>query len=87
MTSREDRRRELEDELAALEAEDDDSDQVTVTRRGGDSFTGSWRRALKVAESWGVDLVPKAAPEGKGKPKSGDGDGDTVRRFSGRRIS
>jgi len=86
MPSRDEQRAALEAQLAALD-DDDDTDEVTI-RRGDDSFTGSWRRAVEVAASWGFSLKkpPAADPEsepGKGKDKGGPAE---VRRFAGRRI-
>jgi hypothetical protein len=52
------RRAELEAELAAAD-EDDDSDEVTIGRADGTSFTGSFKRALQLGY---VSLpAPKAA--------------------------
>lgn len=78
MASKDERRAELEAELAALD-DDDESDEVTVKRPDGSSFTGTFRRALQLG------LVAKTEPKpAKDKP---DTEGDTVKRFtSGRRT-
>ena len=77
------RRAELEAELAALDDDDDDTDEVTISHQG-QSFTGSWKRALSVAAAWGVKLVadPPADKEPDAKVKSTA----EVKRFAGRRL-
>lgn len=79
MASKDERRAELEAELAALD-DDDESDEVTVKRPDGSSFTGTFRRALQLG------LVAKTEPKPAKDAKDGD-TGDTVKRFtSGRRT-
>lgn len=90
MAGKDERRAALEAELAALDADDDDDDEVTI-RRGDDSFTGSWRRAVQVAKTWGYSLIPvdvDQPAESGTDAKGGKGKGGTaeVRRFAGRRI-
>jgi hypothetical protein len=58
-------RAELEARLADDDA-DDESDEVTVARPDGSSFTGTFRRALQL----GLVSLPKADDDkGKGKPR------------------
>lgn len=72
-------RAELEARLAA-DDEDDESDEVTVKRADGSSFTGTFKRALQLG------LVAKPEPKTPAKDKS-DGEGGEVKRFtSGRRT-
>lgn len=65
-------KRELERMIAEGEYDDDDdeSDEVSLTLPGGHSFTGSYRRAKKVAAAHGMKLEPDPAPEGDPKDKS-----------------
>ena len=71
-------RAELEARLAE-DDEDDESDEVTVKRADGSSFTGTFRRALQLG------LV--ARPEPKDPPKGKADEGGEVQRFtSGRRT-
>jgi hypothetical protein len=57
-------RAELERQLADDDA-DDESDEVTVTKPDGSSFTGTFKRALQL----GLVSVPEKKPAGKdGKP-------------------
>jgi hypothetical protein len=80
MASKDERRAELEAELASLD-DDDESDQVTVGRPDGSSFTGTFRRALQLG------LVTKPEPKPEPKGKDGGGEGGEVKRFtSGRRT-
>jgi hypothetical protein len=55
-------RAELEAQLAADDADDDDSDEVTIGKADGSSFTGTFRRALQL----GLVSLPKA-DDGKDK--------------------
>ena len=72
-------RAELEARLAE-DDDDDESDEVTVSKPDGSSFTGTFRRALQLG------LITK--PEPKPEPKDGKGEGGQVRRFQGgRRVS
>jgi len=78
MASKDERRAELEAELASLD-DDDESDQVTVGRPDGSTFTGTFRRALQLG------FVSK--PEPKAASKGDGGEGGEVKRFtSGRRT-
>ena len=82
------RRAELEAELAALDDGDDD-DEVEFEYQGK-RMRGTFRRVAAFAKSVGVDLIP--APDdadvtSTAKVKSKNSGDDTVRRFSGRRIS
>jgi len=81
MASKDERRAELEAELASLD-DDDESDEVTVGRPDGSTFKGTFKRALQLGF---VTLPEPKTP--KGKPAAGDGDGGEVRRFGGRRVS
>lgn len=76
-------RAELEARLAEDDADDDESDEVSVSFPDGHSFTGSYRRAKEVAAARGFKLRPDPPAEGdpKGKPAG------EVKRFSGRRVS
>jgi hypothetical protein len=59
-------RAELEARLADDDADDDESDEVTVSRPDGSSFTGTFRRALQL----GLVSLPKPDDDkGKGKPR------------------
>jgi hypothetical protein len=59
-------RAELEARLAEDDADDDESDEVTVARPDGSSFTGTFRRALQL----GLVSLPKADDDkSKGKPR------------------
>jgi hypothetical protein len=70
-------RAELEARLAE-DDEDDESDQVTVARADGSSFTGTFRRALQLG------LVSKLEPKAEPKDKA---EGGEVKRFTnGRRT-
>jgi hypothetical protein len=82
--SRDDERAALQAQLDALDTEDDDTDEVTISHNG-QSFTGTWRRALQVASAWGVKLIadPPAEPA---PPKDAKGAAE-VKRFAGRRVS
>ena len=53
-------RAELERQLADDDA-DDESDEVTVTKPDGSSFTGTFKRALQL----GLVSVPEKKPAGK----------------------
>lgn len=78
MASKDERRAELEAELASLD-DDDESDEVTVKRPDGSSFTGTFKRALQLG------LLAK--PEPKPVKDKSDGEGGEVKRFtSGRRT-
>jgi hypothetical protein len=78
MASKDERRAELEAELASLD-DDDESDEVTVGRPDGSTFKGTFKRARQL----GFLSLPKTA-----KGKTGDdGEGGEVKRFtSGRRT-
>jgi hypothetical protein len=77
MASKDERRAELEAELASLD-DDDESDEVTVGRPDGSTFKGTFKRARQ--------LGFLSLPEPK-TPKAGDGEGGEVKRFtSGRRT-
>jgi hypothetical protein len=78
MASKDERRAELEAELAALD-DDDESDTVTVSRADGSSFTGTFRRALQLG------LVSKPEPKTPAKDKADEG-GEVKRFTSGRRT-
>jgi hypothetical protein len=84
------RREDLEAELAALDADDDQGDEVTISHQG-QSFTGTWKRALGVAAVWGIKLVadPPADDKtpAKGDGKDAKGDGKVTRFVAGRRVS
>lgn len=72
-------RAELEARLAE-DDEDDESDEVTVKRADGSSFTGTFRRALQL----GLVSRPEAKPA---KDAKDGGEGGEVKRFtSGRRT-
>jgi hypothetical protein len=72
-------RAELEARLAE-DDEDDESDEVTVKRADGSSFTGTFKRALQLG------LVAKTEPKPAKDAKDG-GEGGEVKRFtSGRRT-
>lgn len=72
-------RAELEARLAE-DDDDDESDEVTIKRPDGFSFTGTFKRALQLG------FVDK--PEAKSAPKGkSEGEGGEVKRFtSGRRT-
>lgn len=70
-------RADLEARLAA-DDEDDESDQVTIGRNDGSSFTGSYKRAKQLG------YVTEPAKE---TPKEGQGKTAEVKRFGGRRVS
>jgi hypothetical protein len=74
-----DERAELERQLAA-DDDDDDSDEVTIGRSDGTSFTGSFRRALQL----GYVTLPEAP-----KPKAAAKKDETrnVSVFGQRRTS
>jgi len=82
------RRAELEAELAALDSDDDGDDESELTV-GGVTFRGTMRRIRDFAAANGVKLQPDPAPDAdvKSGAKVTKKDDDTVRRFSGRRIS
>ena len=83
MGSRDEQRAELQAQIDALDADPDDGDEVTISH-GGQTFTGSWRRALGVAAAWGVKLVADAPAEPKPDAKAAA----EVKRFQGgRRVS
>ena len=72
-------RAELEARLAE-DDEDDESDEVTVKKADGSSFTGTFRRALQLG------LVAKTETKPAKDAKDG-GEGGEVKRFtSGRRT-
>jgi len=81
-------RADLEARLAADDTDDDDGDESELTVNGV-TFRGTMRRIRDFAAANGVKLIPDppapAAAKGKGTGK--DSADDTVRRFSGRRIS
>lgn len=78
MTAKDDRRAELEAELAALD-DDDESDEVTVGRADGSTFKGTFRRAVQLG------FLTKPEPK---TAAAGDSGGDTAKRFTaGRRTS
>jgi hypothetical protein len=56
-------RAELEARLADDDADDDESDEVTVARPDGSSFTGTFRRALQL----GLVSLPDAKADPKDK--------------------
>lgn len=66
MSAKDDRRAELEAELAALDTDDDESDEVTIGRPDGSTFTGSVRRAIQLG--WLTKPEPKAEPK-KAEPR------------------
>ena len=71
-------RAELEARLAE-DDEDDESDEVTLKKPDGSSFTGTFRRALQL----GLVARPEPTTTAAGKAD----EGDTVKRFtSGRRT-
>jgi hypothetical protein len=77
MAGKDERRAELEAELASLD-DDDESDEVTVKKADGSSFTGTFKRALQLG------LLSR--PEAKAA-KEDKGEGGEVKRFtSGRRT-
>jgi hypothetical protein len=77
MAGKDERRAELEAELASLD-DDDESDEVTIKRPDGFSFTGTFKRALQLGF---VDRPEPKAPA-KDKPEGGE-----VKRFTtGRRT-
>lgn len=78
MASKDERRAELEAELASLD-DDDESDEVTVKRPDGSSFTGTFKRALQLG------LLAKPEPKTPAADK-GDGGGEVKRFTSGRRT-
>lgn len=63
-------REEIQAELDALDAEEDDGDEVEIGNKDGQYFRGSFRRAAEVAGAWGIKL--KADPP-KTDDKGGDG--------------
>ena len=71
-------RAELEARLAE-DDEDDESDQVTVTRTDGSAFTGTYRRAKKLG------YVTEPSPKDDGDDDKSKAPGGT--RFAGRRVS
>lgn len=71
-----DERAELEARLAE-DDEDDESDQVTITRTDGSAFTGSYRRAKKLG--YVSEPAPAKDDDGDEKPKP--------TRFAGRRLA
>jgi hypothetical protein len=82
--SKDDERAALQAQLDALDADDADDDEVTISH-GNQSFTGTFRRARQVAEAWGIKLFadPPAEPAA---PKDSKGAAE-VKRFAGRRVS
>ena len=83
MGSRDEERAALEAQLAALDADDDDGDEVTISH-GTQSFTGTFRRAKQVAEAWGIKLFADPPAE----PKTADPKvAAEAKRFAGRRVS
>jgi hypothetical protein len=82
--SKDDERAALQAQLDALDADDGDDDEVTISH-SGKSFTGTFRRALQVAQAWGIDLIP-APPAEPAAPKDAKGAAE-VKRFAGRRVS
>ena len=86
MADRSKRRAELEAELAALEDDDASDDEVTI-RRGDDSFTGTWRRAVQVAKGWGFTLTAPEPEDDEDEAPKGKRGGDVKRFQSGRRVS
>lgn len=79
MASKDERRAELEAELASLD-DDDESDEVTVKRADGSSFTGTFKRALQLG------LLAKPEPKAQPAADKGDGGGEVKRFTSGRRT-
>ena len=80
-------KRELERMLAEgeFEEDDDDDDQVSLTLPSGHSFTGSYRRARKVAAAHGMKLEPDPEPEPDDKT-AGKGGKVTPAHFGGTRT-
>ena len=99
MSDRDSRRKELEAELAALDADDDpEDDEIELGFDDGSYFRGSFRRAKGVASARGFKLAPEPEPEGdggkddgkdavKGKGKAGGQQGGAVRAFRPRSAS
>ena len=58
-------RAELEARLAE-DSDDDESDEVTIGRPDGTSFTGTFKRALQL----GLVKLPDAKPDPKAKPRN-----------------
>ena len=77
-------RAELEARLAEDDADDDESDEVTVGRPDGSTFKGTFKRALQLGF---VSLPEPKTPKGKAGEGGEGGEGGEVKRFSGRRVS
>jgi hypothetical protein len=79
MASKDERRAELEAELASLD-DDDESDEVTVGRPDGSTFKGTFKRARQL----GFLFLPEPKTA---KGTADGGEGGEVKRFtSGRRT-
>ena len=98
MSDRDSRRKELEAELAALDADEDpEDDEIELGFDDGSYFRGSFRRAKGVASARGFRLAPdpeSAEGDGddkkdaaKGKGKAGGQQGGAVRAFRPRSAS
>lgn len=78
-------REEIQAELDALDAEDDDGDEVEIGNKDGQYFRGSYRRAIEVAGAWGLKL--KADPPKDDKKDDGKKPAARVSVLSPRRTS
>jgi len=96
MSDRDSRRKELEAELAALDADEDpEDDEIELGFDDGSYFRGSYRRAKGVASARGFKLAPDPEPaegeDDKDKPKpkgkAGGQQGGAVRAFRPRSAS
>ena len=77
-------REELQAALDALDADDGDDEQVTISK-GEASFTGTLRKAREVAEAWGLKLrADPPADDDSGKAKTAKASGTVA---FGRRVS
>lgn len=80
--SRDEQRADLQAQLDALNDEDDEDDEVSITFPDGRSISGAFRRVREIAEANGFKL--KADPPKDPK----DSGGSNVKRFqTGRRVS
>jgi len=98
MSDRDSRRKELEAELAALDADEDpEDDEIELGFDDGSYFRGSFKRARGVASARGFKLAPDPEPaddsgddakkDAAKKGKAGGQQGGAVRAFRPRSAS